>query len=86
MSDFLSPASATGPRPPRVYGHGHRQIRRVWAVKVALGGVECARCGKPIEPGELFDLDHRDDGFGYLGASHASCNRSTNRRTTSRKW
>jgi hypothetical protein len=28
--------------------------------QVALGGVCCARCGLPIDPGEPFDLGHDD--------------------------
>jgi hypothetical protein len=37
--------------------------------------VTCARCGRRIEPGQQWHLDHHDDRrLGYLGASHASCN------------
>jgi hypothetical protein len=59
------------------YGRRHQQKRRLLAGKVAAGGAVCARCHKPIRPGEAWDLDHRDDGPGYLGPSHARCNRAT---------
>ena len=39
------------------------------------GLVNCSRCGEPIQPGEEWDLDHRDDRRGYLGAAHSRCNR-----------
>jgi hypothetical protein len=41
---------------------------------VRTGAVNCARCGKPIQPQDQWQLDHSDDRNGYLGASHASCN------------
>jgi hypothetical protein len=40
----------------------------------------CTRCGLPIRPDEEFDLDHADDGNGYLGVAHVSCNRSAPHR------
>jgi hypothetical protein len=56
----------------------------------------CTRCGRQIEPGQLWDLDHTDDRSGYLGPAHRSCNRSAgavkgNRargavRRSSREW
>ena len=36
--------------------------------------MRCARCHELIEPGEKWQLDHRDDGHGWLGGSHARCN------------
>lgn len=45
------------------------------AQEVAAGGVLCVRCGESISPLEGFDLDHADNGNGYLGAAHISCNR-----------
>ena len=44
------------------------------------GNRPCVRCGEPIEPGQPVDLDHRDDGQGYLGLSHSSCNRTAGAR------
>ena len=44
----------TGPVDPmhyRKYGPAHRALRIRLARQVAAGGVECARCGKAIEPG-----------------------------------
>jgi hypothetical protein len=74
------------------YGYRHKQLRKLWAIRISHGGVNCARCGLPIIPGEKWDLDHDDDDrTKYLGASHARCNRATaGRRSkverTSRKW
>jgi hypothetical protein len=62
---------------PARYGSKHQKLRRVVAREVATGSVACARCGRRIEPWEDFDLDHADDGSGYLGASHQGCNRDT---------
>ena len=63
------------------YGGSHSRLRRRVAQVVAGGRVRCARCGELIVPGrDLWDLDHSDDGKGYLGASHRVCNRSTSRR------
>ena len=57
------------------YGVIHRTMRRRLAPVVATGTVPCARCGDPIGSGEKWELDHRDDGRGYLGPSHFRCNR-----------
>jgi hypothetical protein len=81
------------------YGWEHQRLRKIWAARVARGGVPCARCGLPIEVGEPFDLGHRDDVPGkraYQGAEHRYCSRRAgqrkaqlNRRSqrrTSRSW
>ena len=76
---FCSPAcrfAATVPVDSVRYGNGHRKLRARMAGVVASGGVLCSRCGKPIVPGERWDLDHRDDGQGYAGAAHMYCNRA----------
>src|SRR5262245_60679877 len=41
-----------------------------------MEGKPCVRCGRPLRRGDAVDLDHRDDGRGYLGLAHAHCNRS----------
>jgi hypothetical protein len=57
------------------YGSSHQRSRARWARLVALGDVACARCGRPIEPGSKWHLDHDDhDRSVYIGASHSYCN------------
>ena len=70
------------------YGTKHQNLRRALAPVVDAGGALCSRCGKPIEPGEPWDLDHSDDRAGYLGPSHRACNRNTSsrRQPHSRVW
>jgi hypothetical protein len=60
------------------YGGDHQAIRRA-AIPQAYGQ-PCSRCGLPMRPGQAIDLDHRDDGAGWLGFSHASCNRAAGGR------
>lgn len=52
------------------YGRDHRKLRAALKGHVEAGLDFCGRCGERIEKGEPWDLDHRDDGSGYLGASH----------------
>jgi len=60
------------------YGAGHQRLRRTWAVQVAAGGVDCAKCGQPIRPGQRWDLGHQPGTkAAYRGPEHATCNRST---------
>lgn len=66
-----------GSREQRGYGTAHRKLRARWARQVAKGTVACARCGERISILEHWDLDHTDDRAGYLGPSHARCNRNT---------
>lgn len=54
------------------YGAAHRRTRAA-TVDQAIGRL-CVRCGQVIRPGQAVHLDHRDDGDGYAGYSHASCN------------
>jgi hypothetical protein len=49
-------------------------MRARLAPVVATGTVKCARCDELIEAGEDWQLDHRDDGRGWLGPSHQRCN------------
>lgn len=60
------------------YGPDHRALRRVMLPNA--WGTPCARCGRPMVYGEPLDLDHRDDGPGYLGMSHRSCNSAAGAR------
>ena len=60
-----------GSRTPSVrYGSPHRLMRKRLEPLVATGTVPCARCGELIGAHELWELDHRDDGRGWLGPSH----------------
>lgn len=62
----------------RGYGSDHVRLRRQWAARIRAGElVSCARCATQILPDQAWDLDHRDDRTGYLGPSHARCNRAT---------
>jgi hypothetical protein len=78
----------------RGYGTAHQKLRKRLAAQVARGGVLCARCGRPIEPGMPWDLGHNDfDRSVYNGPEHASCNRRTSQvvpgpapRRQSRRW
>jgi hypothetical protein len=81
----------------RGYGALHQRHRRMLAPLVAAGAANCARCGKPITPGQEWDLGHEDeDRSRYSGPEHrhsADCpeggNRATagrRRRNTSRRW
>ena len=66
---------ATKTREARGYGIAHRTLRAQYARLVAAGQAVCARCHRPIAPGEPFDLDHSPDRTSYLGVSHRRCNR-----------
>jgi hypothetical protein len=72
----------------RGYGWKHQQLRRSLAREVAAGLATCARCGRPIDPDEQWDLGHDDyDRTLYTGPEHRACNRATTRRRrTSRRW
>ena len=65
----------------------HRLTRKALVPVVAAGGVNCVRCGEPIEPGTPWDLGHDDhDPSVHSGPEHAKCNRRTNVCNTSREW
>lgn len=81
----------------RGYGAAHQRERARWEPLVKAGGVNCARCQKPIEPDQPFDLGHNDDRTGYNGPEHVACNRGAGARnataarvqrsqTVSREW
>jgi hypothetical protein len=63
----------------RGYGAAHAKARRE-ALAGFKPGDPCARCRGPMLDGQALDLDHNDDRTGYLGLSHASCNRSSTGR------
>ena len=54
------------------YGPAHRAFR-AGTVAQAVGKL-CARCRLPMLEGQPVQLDHADDGQGYIGYSHRSCN------------
>jgi hypothetical protein len=61
----------------RKYGRPHRRVRAKYERLVLAGRAHCARCGRPIDPSEPWDLDHDDeDPRVYLGPSHRACNRA----------
>jgi hypothetical protein len=62
------------PYPTQRYGQAHRAMRARLTPLVARGTVACARCGQLIGSDEKWELDHRDDGHGWLGPSHQRCN------------
>jgi hypothetical protein len=63
---------------PGAYSGPHQAIRR--ALLPDAYGRPCPRCGLPMLPGQALDLDHTDDRAGYLGCSHAKCNRAAGAR------
>jgi hypothetical protein len=73
--------TTAGPGRPRkrcftcapAYGAAHQKLRA--ETKASAYGTPCARCGRPMQPGQAIDLDHTDDRTGYLGWSHRACNR-----------
>ncbi|KZE90634.1 hypothetical protein AVP41_00153 [Microbacterium sp. TNHR37B] len=77
---------ARGTRQQRGYNGNHDRLRAEWAPIVAAGTVRCANptCGRPIRPGQAWDLGHTEDRTAYRGPEHAACNRSEGGRATHR--
>lgn len=55
------------------YGYTHQLAREAWKKILPL---PCTVCTKPVTVAMDWHLDHTDDGAGYLGPAHASCNQS----------
>jgi hypothetical protein len=74
----------------RGYGARHQRLRKQWAIRVAEGVVNCARCGGLIAPGEPFDLGHDDQDRSLpVNPEHVKCNRATagrGKHRASRGW
>lgn len=68
---------ARGTKAQRGYGKGYQSDRKVWAMMVATGEVNCWRCLKPILPGAQFHLGHDDNDRSIIrGPEHPRCNLS----------
>jgi hypothetical protein len=68
----------------RGYGTPHKQLRADWKTRIDRGEIViCAKpsCGKPITPGQPFDLGH-DENRIHRGPEHQACNRATKRPTS----
>jgi hypothetical protein len=77
---------ARGTKAERGYGPVFQRTRRMWVQRIALGGVECVRCGKPITSADPFDLDHDDNDRSIIrGPACPSCNRSAGGRLSHRR-
>ena len=67
----------TRTRQERGYDAKHDRRRRRWAARVASGGVQCGRCGRPILSNEPWDLSHPGDDKSIEPVPWCrSCNRS----------
>lgn len=85
----LKVRNARGSTKARGYGVEHQRLRRMWARVVAMGCVDCARCGLPIGTEQAWDLGHVDDDRSrYSGPEHrhsADCPEGGNRATAGRR-
>jgi hypothetical protein len=78
----------------RGYGVEHQKLRKKIQKQMDGGKVFlCWRDGKPINPGEPWDLGHDDnDRTKYMGPEHQRCNRAVQRHKAgnvvdeSRQW
>ena len=65
----------------RGYGKPHQKKRADYQKVVDAGAGECWRCGKPINPGDEWQLGHDDhDRSKYRGIECVHCNESTGGR------
>lgn len=60
----------------RGYDARHQAERKRHAPTVKAGHATCARCSRPIDPDEPWDLGHTDDRTAWTGPEHRACNRS----------
>ncbi len=68
---------ARGSSTQRGYGSAHQRERAQWWQRMAAGEqVTCPRCGRPILPGQCWDLGHNDARDAWTGPEHAHCNRA----------
>lgn len=72
---FTQPKASTT---ARGYGAKHQKLRA--QLLPSAYGTPCARCGRPMLQGQALHLDHTDTRTGYLGFSHAACNRRAGAR------
>jgi hypothetical protein len=71
------------------YGVQHKAQRELWERRIAMGGVECWRCGKPIVAGQKWHLGHDDRGERHVGPECPGCNvKASNalRAEDARRW
>lgn len=71
------------------YGVEHRAVREAWKRRIAMGGVSCWRCSKPIVAGSKWHLGHDDRGERHVGPECAGCNVSAANRLRAedaRRW
>jgi hypothetical protein len=73
----------SAPTGTRKYGGAHKALRRrLLAALEREPGQPCARCGGPMYPWQLLDLDHYEDGSTWRGLAHRSCNRRAGQQQT----
>lgn len=59
----------------RGYGATHQRLRKVWAIQVQAGRVDCWRCEQRINPNEPWHLGHDDNDRRITrGPEHTECN------------
>jgi DNA-directed RNA polymerase subunit RPC12/RpoP len=75
----------------RGYGHTHQLKRAEYQKVVDAGAGECWRCGKPVNPGDVWHLGHDDiDRNKYRGIECPQCNTKAGGKNgaavTNAKW